>query len=269
MHECPTCGRDFETRRGLGVHHVHTHGERLPNRTCAACGTEFFENYARKYCSEECYRDAVSYAGEENPNYSGAKERAECAICGTEFEYYPTDKKGLYCGECVEGQQWRYRPEQPTGEDSKWWKGGKIEKECEWCGETIRRRPGEFRGKVALCDRLCQQEWLSEAFSGDGHPNWKGGGSEEYGNGWRRTRLAALDRDDHTCQICGLTKDEIGRNPDVHHIRPVRAFIESEEHEKIDAHTLDNVITLCVTCHRRADFGIIPAERLRAMVEAA
>ena len=45
----------------------------------------------------------------------------------------------------------------------------------------------------------------------------------------------------------------------------LRRFIESSEHEKEDAHTLDNVISLCVDCHRKADFGKIPAERLREM----
>jgi hypothetical protein len=29
-----------------------------------------------------------------------------------------------------------------------------------------------------------------------------------------------------------------------------------------DAHALDNVVSLCVACHRKADFGKIPATEL-------
>lgn len=35
------------------------------------------------------------------------------------------------------------------------------------------------------------------------------------------------------------------------------------------AHELDNVVSLCVDCHRKADFGKIPVEILRELVDAA
>jgi len=108
---------------------------------------------------------------------------------------------------------------------------------------------------------------LSEAFTGEGHPNWKGGGNEAYGSGWNELRENALERDDHECVVCGKTRDEIGRNPDVHHIVPVRRFAESEDREKEDAHTLENVISLCIECHRKADFGKISAGALRRLIQ--
>lgn len=48
-----------------------------------------------------------------------------------EFEYYPSEKTGLY--------------------------------------------PSEVEGEAVLCSKECQNEWVSEAFTGDGHPNWAGG----------------------------------------------------------------------------------------------
>jgi predicted HNH restriction endonuclease len=45
----------------------------------------------------------------------------------------------------------------------------------------------------------------------------------------------------------------MGREPDVHHITPVRDFDEPQ-----NAHTLDNVICLCRSCHRLAEIGKVP-----------
>ncbi|NPA31680.1 MAG: DEAD/DEAH box helicase [Chloroflexi bacterium] len=65
----------------------------------------------------------------------------------------------------------------------------------------------------------------------------------DYGPTWARARAAALERDGHRCRVCG------GReNLHVHHIRPVRLFARAA-----DAHRLDNLITLCARCHRRAE----------------
>ncbi|MFU8870248.1 HNH endonuclease, partial [Natronococcus sp.] len=50
----------------------------------------------------------------------------------------------------------------------------------------------------------------------------------------------------------------LDRNPDVHHVRPVRSFENAE-----DAHTLDNVVTLCRSCHRRVEAGSISAPSRR------
>lgn len=55
----------------------------------------------------------------------------------------------------------------------------------------------------------------------------------------------ALERDNYECQDCGKTREEIGRNPDVHHMKPVRSFDEES-----DAHYLENVISVCVQCHK-------------------
>ncbi|MFD1586271.1 HNH endonuclease [Halorientalis brevis] len=119
---------------------------------------------------------------------------------------------------------------------------------------------------VIVCSEECRKQWLSEAFTGEGHPNWKGGGSPSYGKGWNEIRSQALERDGYQCRVCGVTPDELDRNPDVHHIIPVRVYAESENHSTEDAHRLDNVISLCISCHRKADHGKIPRGRLRALI---
>lgn len=258
---CPTCDRDFDTRRGLGVHHVHAHNERLPNRDCDYCGVELYSDYAKKYCSENCLQNSNSYAGPNNPNYRDALTETSCEICGAEFEYYPSEKPGLYCPDCVSSKNWQTPPD-IEGSANPRWAGGKTQRDCVMCGNPVKRHPSGFPSDVTLCGRKCHQAWLSEAFSGEGHPNWKGGGNEAYGRGWGRVRALALERDRYACVVCGASKAEIGRNPDVHHIVPVRVFIAADRVAREEAHRLENVVSLCVPCHRRADFGVIGRDEL-------
>lgn len=263
--ECPTCGETFDSQRGLGVHHSRVHDERLPNRECDECGTVFYCDYERKYCSKDCREDAVSFEGSDNPNYSDGKETTECTICGGEFKYYLSEKEGLYCPACVESEAWR-DPPVIEGSDHPRWSGGKVDLECETCGTTVERFPSQMYGEVAFCSDACHHDWLSAEFTGEGHPNWEGGDVGNYGPGWNRVRRQALERDGHECVVCGTTSEELGRNPDVHHIVPVRVFEAAADLGVTDAHRLDNVVTLCPTCHRRADFGKISRQQLRRAI---
>lgn len=266
MEACPTCSREFTTQRGVRVHHALVHGERLPNRTCAECGNEFHCEHAKKYCSEECLANAAPFAGEANPNYKGGKERTECELCGQSFEYYPSEKEGRFCSTCVEVKQWQ-EPPKISGADNPRWKGGKISQLCEICGNSVERWPSEF-SEVVLCGEKCRGTWLSETFTGEGHPNWEGGDPGPYGKGWANVRREALERDGYTCLVCGATKEELGRNPDVHHIVPVRTFVDDPARSIEDAHRLENVISLCLPCHRKADAGKISATELASFIRA-
>lgn len=267
MYPCPSCEREFETQRGLRVHHMQTHDDPLPNRTCSRCEEEFYSRTEQKYCSQGCRDEAVQRGGSNHPRYSGGKETTECDICGAAFQYYASEKKGLYCGTCVEEESWRHRPD-ITGEDNPRWAGGRRELRCDECGGRVFRERSNINSDRVFCSPECQYDWLSEAFTGDGHPNWKGGGEANYGPGWRRVRERALERDGYTCVVCGASSEELGRNPDVHHIVPVRRFVETPVTTKRDAHYLENVVALCIACHRRAEHGTISPERLRMAVEA-
>lgn len=229
----------------------------------------FHTNNKRVYCSSECRELGSSQEGEYNNNYGKAKiEIAECVNCDAEFEYYPSHKPGLYCKECVQNSDWRTVPEPHKGENNPRWNGGKRKLTCHHCGTIFERYPSNIESDRVFCSKDCQSAWLSYAFEGENHPNWKGGVHQEYNRGWYRAKTATLERDDNTCAICETIANTHDRNLDVHHIIPVRLFMASDDHDAADAHFPDNLITLCVTCHRRADHGRIPPRVLWDAIEA-
>ena len=71
----------------------------------------------------------------------------------------------------------------------------------------------------------------------------------QYGPNWNHMRNQARQRDQYTCQFCGMV--EQGQAHHVHHKRPFRSFPSL-----IEANQLDNLITLCPTCHQRAEQAI-------------
>lgn len=265
MHECPTCDVPFDSERAVRVHHSQAHGECLPNRTCDRCGDEFYSEYEQKYCSDDCRDESVSFEGEDNPNFRGGKSETECEVCGSVFEFYPSEKEGRFCPDCVETTDWQDPPSR-GGDDNPQWNGGKNAVSCDVCGRIVQRYPSALDSDVTVCGDWCRGRWLSEEYSGEGHPNWRGGGNEAYGSEWQDVREKALERDGYQCLVCEKTADEIGRNPDVHHILPVRLFESSERHAVEDAHYLDNLVSLCPSCHRRAEFRHLSKDALKSLV---
>lgn len=246
MPTCPTCGKELNTPQGMRQHHTKVHGERLPNRTCVDCDTDFYHAKAQR---EFCY-NCNPNAGEHNGNWKDAKETAECRLCGEEFEYYPSDKKGVYCPECVAGS------DEFLG-DAYWEVHDieRVERECEQCGVEMQVLQSHIdyqqseRGITTgrFCSRSCHSDWMSHHWVGEEHHAWKGGAAK-YGRSWNSVRQQALERDGFSCQICGKHQDELDRQPDVHHIQPVREFDDYNQ-----AHTVENLISLCRSCHPKVE----------------
>lgn len=86
----------------------------------------------------------------------------------------------------------------------------------------------------------------------------------DYGPNWKEQRLKALQRDNFRCRNCGAGADVEGfeenvggRGLHVHHLRPFRDFGYSPGRNEayLQANRLENLITLCAACHRRAEEG--------------
>lgn len=242
---CPTCDRTFETTAGMRQHHTKVHDEPLPNCECAACETEFYDpDSARVYC-DDCY-DV-----ERSPCLDRGNTEAECVVCDTTFLYYPSEKSGLYCPDCVGDPSVTCAPRRrPTD--------GRVEVTCAHCASEISvvRSRAEANERL-FCDRACYRMDLAErrqraaTWEGEDNPQWRGGVdvSGHYGPDWKRARRAALERDGYTCQRCRVSIDELDRPMEVHHVRPIRTFGNPS-----DAHALDNLVTLCRRCHRAVEY---------------
>jgi DEAD/DEAH box helicase domain-containing protein len=74
------------------------------------------------------------------------------------------------------------------------------------------------------------------------------------GPDWPRQRELALQRDGRRCRLCGL-EEAASRQLHVHHIQPFRAFgwVPGENEAWREANQLDNLMTLCPSCHPLAE----------------
>jgi len=82
--------------------------------------------------------------------------------------------------------------------------------------------------------------------TGPNNPSWRDGTSfEPYGvefNNELKTQIR--DRDNHTCQECHQTEEQLGHALDVHHI----------DYDKKN-NSPDNLISLCKSCHAQTNYG--------------
>lgn len=84
----------------------------------------------------------------------------------------------------------------------------------------------------------------------------------DYGPNWSLQRNLARQRDDFRCKSCGIP--EAGRSHDVHHKIPFRTYMSNFRAYGLDqiteiykiANQLDNLVTLCSNCHRRAETAV-------------
>jgi DEAD/DEAH box helicase domain-containing protein len=77
----------------------------------------------------------------------------------------------------------------------------------------------------------------------------------DYGPDWARIRIRVRTRDEFRCQMCG--RPETGREHDVHHRVPFRQFRDENGHILRErANQLDNLVTLCPECHRKAEQNV-------------
>ncbi|HZM24449.1 MAG TPA: Zn-binding domain-containing protein, partial [Anaerolineales bacterium] len=94
--------------------------------------------------------------------------------------------------------------------------------------------------------------WLSLSEETIAHLREMGAWSNDpnnYGPDWPRIRDRVRARDKYTCQVCGTP--ETTRQHDVHHKIPFRAFTSIAE-----ANRLENLTTLCQSCHRQAEENV-------------
>jgi DEAD/DEAH box helicase domain-containing protein len=136
--------------------------------------------------------------------------------------------------------------------------------------KILRRTTSEMLGygQIDLPEQAIETEacWLS--FSEELVDQLKSAGlwfsdPNHYGPNWRAQRDAARSRDGYRCQYCGMSEIN-GQQHDVHHRIPFRAFVAAptlrggllpDEAWQV-ANVLENLVTLCPACHRRAEASV-------------
>lgn len=79
----------------------------------------------------------------------------------------------------------------------------------------------------------------------------------DYGPEWTRIRERVRARDQYRCQVCGAPEN--GRQHDVHHKIPFKAFYRNATTAIValaEANRLDNLTTLCHNCHQKVEQNV-------------
>lgn len=171
----------------------------------------------------------------------------ECEICGEEYsEKHAKKDSSRFCSRECAGK-WKSQAYSGEGNPNEY---KQIQFTCEWCGEIETGLPHK---KNRFCSQECMIEWRSREFSGEGHPRYKGSKDVDRGPSWERRKRQARERDNHQCQQCGAGQEEASQLH-VHHIIP---FDEYGVGNHLEANRLQNLITLCASCHSNVEWGNI------------
>lgn len=268
---CPSCDRGgFDSKKGMRIHHAKSHGESIAGERveCDNCGESFtrpkshLEYTEHNFCSREC-----------SSEYQSKQLTVDCDACGESFEIYSwrVDKYDKnYCSKKCQAEGYSNRVEVQCftcGEsllvkpywaeknerhfcDRKCWRNRPtgVQVECSFCGASIKVEPyyAEKR-ENHFCDKECEGKWLAKNRVGENHPQYTGHDGY-YGANWHKQRRRALKRDGHECQRCGIAeeecRDQYGFALSVHHYEPQSEFDDKEE-----ANRIDNLVTVCSSCH--------------------
>jgi len=207
---------------------------------CEWCGKNFRRRNYRKdrkqYCSRQCYLEVKANSRKRN--------MITCAVCGKKVWRPPSSVKRTkiqFCSaKCCNESRMR-----------------RVEIRCAFCGKPRIKVMHQFKGtKRHFCSKLCA--YLG--FSGENHPLWKGGKDLYYGPNWSRQSKKAVRRD-KMCMNCKRRNCRL----DAHHIIP---FDHYGLENYVEANRMENLLTLCDSCHRKIHFGKISVEPPQSLAKS-
>lgn len=273
---CANCGSTFEDypsrREGRGrktffckreCKYEHESDDTV-ERDCANCGTTLIlpeyrlkdstDGYSidNHFCNKRCESEwkTSNWVGENHPSWGGGLVELTCEECGDTYEVKPSlVDTSRYCKmECKRAA----------------WADDPIEFECSICGADFSLQPCRVRSEAPTCSKRCFRKLLSELRKGENNPAWDGGKETYYGSNWNRQRRAALERDGFECQLCGMSgsehREQYSKQLHVHHITRLKSFEDDYE----VANNLENLVTLCLVCHKGMEPE--PADKQREML---
>jgi hypothetical protein len=201
-------------------------------KECPTCGDEFENERGMKIHHSKVHNESLK--GEE----------VECEWCGEDLVRQKSRAKThCFCDHECHGE---WKSENHTGKDNHIYK--RVDLVCDQCGNEFSKPPSTVFERN-FCSDDCRTTYMnSDKWCGENSPVWKGG-SSVYSTGWaKRRKQVRKDR----CEDCGMSNnehlEEYDRKLEVHHIIPRRTF---DDNEKADRD--ENLMTLCIPCHRKRD----------------
>ena len=222
--------------------------------TCATCGAEFtrppsaVKGKELSYCNLTCAGKGYSKTHSSENAHQYSRIVIACAQCGKQLSRKPSHAKRSQNHFCNRECMGKWHSANEVGNNSPHYKSAPVP--CRHCGTQLLVPPARVNEDGNFCDLDCYGQWLTINNTGPDNPFWAGGAVAYYGPNWHTQRQKARERDNHTCQHCGTTRDEAGQELDVHHMIPFREFGQ-ERYQ--DANQLSNLITLCRKFHTTAD----------------
>jgi len=115
MAECPTCGDEFDTERGMKLHHVQAHDESIAGADveCEYCGSTFSARPSRKHMSRFCSEKCKNRAQEK-------VVRRKCDMCNRTFRVRDVFRPNSFCCKSCWAESDHNRP-RPDDVDSLLW----------------------------------------------------------------------------------------------------------------------------------------------------
>lgn len=235
----------------------------MNSRSCVICGKQFIPSHKQTLCcSDTCAR--IKSARSKTMGKFIA-----CVICNKPVWQFPSNSTRKYCSlECrntaYKEDKKRHQPKSP--EWKKHISEGKIGLKipsrhkpaiiglCEFCHKKIdisrSANGGSSRGKYhrRFCSVECWYNFIR--IDPNNHPCYQGGRENSRGNNWTRQRKLALKRDNYHCRSCNKSIRQIQLV--VHHITPRSDMRDTDDWSTTNK--LSNLITLCVSCHMKAEY---------------
>lgn len=218
-------------------------------RTCPVCGVQYLADPKRlkhgrqTTCSRECsYRLRGKnccniFGSDKQTKDRDQKAEMACQVCGQVF--HPKHKTSKYCSNTCKAKSRRL----PV-------------RTCNHCGISFK----PFTRTTKYCSSTCFHESHRLRMSGENNPSYIDGRSKNKrcyrGSEWNFVRIEAYKRDGYTCQHCGvkcisrraLTNENGDKLIQCHHIN---------FWSKTQDNSLENLVTLCASCHAKVHFGNI------------
>lgn len=248
---CDGCGNPFRAYRGpssKGAPRFCSRAcflkvwEKANTYLCEHCGKQFDACITTvrpnpRFCSRVCHKAAVTSMVE-----------VVCQHCGNVVLRNASHNR-KYCSKSCAGKHATLVLKKLEGLSP-------VVRTCLLCHNTLGRR--QNRSGRKFCSKKCWYAWSAQhairrVKTPEENTNYRG-------PNWTAQRRNARHRDDYTCQRCGMTEALNGAQLQVHHIIPFASFgIDNFK----AANALENLVSLCLSCHGIVEQGGWP----RLMVE--